>query len=899
MKNKAMFLVILLAVFLLPTLTVKASPTQTKICCGTSGLYSVQFDSSKNSEVSLSKINCDNVHEGHLNYPNGVEDEKYKFTATKISSQCITDGSGNAISCPKDSSLLGKIKDKYVDSNSEVTSNVSIIFNGNGLFNITIKDAFNGKYKVRYTINGNGRNMELSNSSNYSDFLTSSGGNFHINGIEANKSIGLEFYQNGGNDGCNGAFIGGIIFFTPDLTTVKVSNSMPNDGVCTQFKSWVPVDKNGNTIDGRHFDMTAFTNMKKNLVPGCYDKEITYPDSLTIRQTVNDGIEAFKKLYSGSTMQRAQGGRSCNSNYDGDTYVNAWSGQYWGYRCEENYHATTDNAKLVRAGDGFSYQAEFTVTRSCQKIKISSPPREIGCHYNIYCTDCSCDCTWVGASGTVHSGEDSAGPNDTFDKCVKECDGGKYSQNCINSCYSKVYKKSRSSKFSSNLTTKTRNNNIEFVADYSAQDAAAGGLVTTSSGLTSHNLPGTKYTMKIQGGKECSCTESFWCQNGHGSCTFHTWNYVCGTDWDYCNTLNARADAEEAFVNAAINGERINIDTSKFSMSITDSYLNNGTFKTTYTTSSQPALNVDVLEDSNTKAVVRISLPLSFVDKITGEAVYKSNMSSSTGMKLNSKKAIFESVAFGNNANDLARYYFTSGERKYYTNINSKNLNVVLQSDNSVALSANPSKWNITVSSGQNGNGAMGWARYGSDHTCYYGVYNNFYDDENPCNPTKEVCDGGIQYIFRPIELSDVFPNGRDPRYNWDNESKNRGNDIYKTVVDPIKYTKTIQTKQDDIYNQNIGEIDYEFILTPKNIAAIKNYNKSVSDFNKDGANNYLDYDLSCYNKNGKEICTSKFLDNTDIVTYGSGYTIDNRKSIAGCNNARENGTVCDTSAHQ
>ena len=296
---------------------------------------------------------------------------------------------------------------------------------------------------------------------------------------------------------------------------------------------------------------------------------------------------------------------------------------------------------------------------------------------------------------------------------------------------------------------------------------------------------------------------------------------------------------------------------------------------------------------------LRVSLPLSYIDKISGDAVYRSNSSSSTGMMLNSKKARYESVSFGNNANDYAKYYFTSGERKYYTNINSKNLNVVLQSDNSVALAASPEKWNITVSSGSNGSGAMGWARYGSDHTCYYGVYNNFYDDENPCNPTTEVCDGGIQYIFRPIELSDVFPNGRDPRYNWDSASKNKGNAIYNTVVDPIQYTKTIQKKQDDIYNQNSGEIDYEFILTPKNIAAIKAYNKSVSDFNKDGANNYLDYDLSCYNKNGKNICTSRFLDNTDILTYGSGYSVDTRKSIAGCNNARENGTTCDTSAHQ
>ena len=38
-----------------------------------------------------------------------------------------------------------------------------------------------------------------------------------------------------------------------------------------------------------------------------------------------------------------------------------------------------------------------------------------------------------------------AGPSEEFDKCVNECDGGKYSQTCINKCYNKVYKKNTKS----------------------------------------------------------------------------------------------------------------------------------------------------------------------------------------------------------------------------------------------------------------------------------------------------------------------------------------------------------------------------------------------------------------------------------------------------------------------
>lgn len=45
-----------------------------------------------------------------------------------------------------------------------------------------------------------------------------------------------------------------------------------------------------------------------------------------------------------------------------------------------------------------------------------------------------------------------AGPNEKFDKCVNECDGGKYSQSCINKCYNKVYKKAVKKKVANTKT---------------------------------------------------------------------------------------------------------------------------------------------------------------------------------------------------------------------------------------------------------------------------------------------------------------------------------------------------------------------------------------------------------------------------------------------------------------
>lgn len=39
-----------------------------------------------------------------------------------------------------------------------------------------------------------------------------------------------------------------------------------------------------------------------------------------------------------------------------------------------------------------------------------------------------------------------AGPSEDFDECINKCDGGKYTQSCINKCYNKVYKSNKSQK---------------------------------------------------------------------------------------------------------------------------------------------------------------------------------------------------------------------------------------------------------------------------------------------------------------------------------------------------------------------------------------------------------------------------------------------------------------------
>lgn len=64
-----------------------------------------------------------------------------------------------------------------------------------------------------------------------------------------------------------------------------------------------------------------------------------------------------------------------------------------------------------------------------------------------------------------------AGPSEDFDECINKCDGGKYTQSCINKCYNKVYKSNKSQKQSAvtknaNTTSNVKNminNNLSVV----------------------------------------------------------------------------------------------------------------------------------------------------------------------------------------------------------------------------------------------------------------------------------------------------------------------------------------------------------------------------------------------------------------------------------------------------
>lgn len=112
-------------------------------------------------------------------------------------------------------------------------------------------------------------------------------------------------------------------------------------------------------------------------------------------------------------------------------------------QCREQIIISYGPPTAVVAGQCFSYEVEIKSKVTCiAKVNFDNFPdftNYIPCEMRPVCNN-------------IANFTEQAGPNEDFDSCVASCDGGKYSQSCINSCYQKVYEnKATTSKTSSTL----------------------------------------------------------------------------------------------------------------------------------------------------------------------------------------------------------------------------------------------------------------------------------------------------------------------------------------------------------------------------------------------------------------------------------------------------------------
>ena len=103
--------------------------------------------------------------------------------------------------------------------------------------------------------------------------------------------------------------------------------------------------------------------------------------------------------------------------------------------CEEVVKVEYGPPVAKKAGMCFEYKVKVTSRVNCElKEKPTPPPNQVVCPPTPYC--------WH-PGGYVYS---IGGPNEDFDNCVYECDGGKYTDKCAKKCYREVYGMSITSK---------------------------------------------------------------------------------------------------------------------------------------------------------------------------------------------------------------------------------------------------------------------------------------------------------------------------------------------------------------------------------------------------------------------------------------------------------------------
>ena len=84
------------------------------------------------------------------------------------------------------------------------------------------------------------------------------------------------------------------------------------------------------------------------------------------------------------------------------------------------------------AGFCFEYKVKVTSRVDCSGELSTKEPKK----YAVCTPTPECD------HGSRHIITNQGGPNEQFDSCVKSCDGGKYTDKCVNKCYKQVYGKS-------------------------------------------------------------------------------------------------------------------------------------------------------------------------------------------------------------------------------------------------------------------------------------------------------------------------------------------------------------------------------------------------------------------------------------------------------------------------
>lgn len=826
-------------------------------------------------------------------YGVNVDESQYEFQVVSLNRRCNRQANSSGgytwTSCPT-TDQAGTSKSPYttVQIKKAILHDGVVFDEARGQYYLEFEDNFDSNLIIRVVRNGkkNSEEYDLMSAQRLGIVQASELIELGSSGTKIYSNIGagydLEFYLKSSVSPCGGAYLGRTNIVVPDYA--DVSNPWKNSAICTNFRT---------SSDYSHIPEQP-VNYKSILVPECYQDTIDYTERSQITEaSIQAKIDKVMDMFvisNDADIDNLTCGyirdETNNVSRQTKTFVygtneessGALVTHYWEAICTETVEIRYDPPKATNAGGGFTYNTTVTVTRQCTPHAIGLVEKPSQCTYDVEC--------WYGPAN--HTGESGAGPNEEFDQCVKTCDGGVYSQDCINQCYQKVYEGAdieiAPMSYGNNFLDVVKAKQMA-LSDCSTQTPTSPNYCYLQQGwkTTNGKTPSgrTIFQLAASSNQQANCNGSTSCTTFHGreftylnGCNSSTNPTLCyevytsrirpecsdNPDEDY-NKLKEAADQEYMELLAKLReyetGEEVEI-------SITDSYKTDNKGNPLVTTNSTidnmvkitggvqkysdtgltyketPNVSNEVYSNNgDTKSVptvevkkeYQIDLPQAVIDQLTGQEKY-----------------VNTSYRIPNHELD--------GGNKYYTDLNSDTINDYRLWGNADFYP----EYNIHVvfqnvgTKQTSGNSTYTWDSI--NLKCFYGLINKNYvdcegkdcDDELTCEE-GDVCTGGIQYMFREVDLRDLFPD-RDPRWNWTYAATV---DEYGYYSNPEEVIQDVEALGNDAYSE--GHLEYEIVLTRQNIRAIRSQNKKLG--------NYLNYDMTCTLYNGKKVCDSNLLNNT------------------------------------
>lgn len=579
--------------------------------------------------------------------------------------------------------------------------------------------------------------------------------------------------------------------------------------------------------------------------------------------------------------------------------------------CEEAVEVEYGPPEAAKAGLCIEYQVKVTSRVKCRSTSEGQKPEMPGkC---VPAPRCKHKSGWVASQ---------AGPNDEYDKCVKSCDGGKYSQSCSKKCYNKVY--GQNGKLSN-----TTDGMVKFVdlADGNGYNRRSDGyLYWVGSGYATwytQNDPnlgqanfqpdGNGFKRKyVNGVQACS-----------GECEF----YGCPNE-SYLNDSTITRDYTENVIKYTNTIEKCRAaatcTTRTSTYSISASYTAKGS--TEETTIEYPLENSggtkelisgkeNTVNDNTTILSYDgcyknteygdyyqtiWSFPGTWMNNKTGEISYEDK----PGNAWHQEKGKFCIPLNAQNVNVkwwnwyMSKQQVESSTGTYKEEYSNKCDNLTNESSYTLTQDdINNIKYNIkaktyesdkndNVTNNSKGFGYFGWK---FKVECFYALNSgNPTTKSNLSSTDKDKCISNPgDYEVRTVHNENLFPSGngeesttitstgvtvgRTPGYNWTAAAAITKNKNYN--VNPDLLISDIQTKGDKIYDTT-DLLDYEFYLTKDDIRKIREFNKNQGDYKYDSWPGEMTL------KNGMYVYQSPLF-RTGRVIYNS----KNQLGIIGCNN--------------